>query len=185
MQRIAAAGGEVPLPPERMGRTDGDRRREARDRPTTEARPVGAVDPARVAPVSADRVASRSGVWRRIEGPQRPDWSRITSAGTTEIRVGSTQQRHFHDCDEYWLVFEGRAVVFVDGEIHRIGPGDMVCTETGKVHDILAVDEVLRMFWFEQEVFPGGIPGHRFETEEQRLGHPVVSLADWRDGDRG
>ena len=93
-----------------------------------------------------------------------PDYLRVDGAAVLSIyRPG--QIPHLREVTDEW-----RRVA------RAAGAGELL---------LLAVDEVLRMFWFEQEVFPGGIPGHRFETEEQRLGHPVVSLADWRDGDRG
>lgn len=128
-----------------------------------------------------DELEPRDGaVWRRIDGPRRPPWSRISSAGTTQVEEGGIFQRHHHDCDEYWLIYEGHGIAEVDGRIYEFGPGDMVCTETGKTHDVLAADGVIRMFWFEQEVFPGGVVGHRFSDPADVAGHRVMGIAEWR-----
>jgi mannose-6-phosphate isomerase-like protein (cupin superfamily) len=42
----------------------------------------------------------------------RPAWSRSTAVGI--LRVDSDHprfDRHYHDCDEYWLIFAGTARV--------------------------------------------------------------------------
>ena len=31
---------------------------------------------------------------------------------------------HFHDCDEYWIVFEGSGIAVSEGKIYEVGSGD-------------------------------------------------------------
>ena len=50
---------------------------------------------------------------RTISPHARPSWSDVTSAGVFRVEPDGRFDRHFHDCDEYWLVFAGRARVLV------------------------------------------------------------------------
>lgn len=118
--------------------------------------------------------ASRRNVWKRIEGDERPAWSDVTSTGTFRIEPGQTFDRHFHDCDEYWLIFEGRAIIEIDDERYAIEPGDIVCTEIGREHDFLQVFETVRGFWFEAVLIPGGRAGHLHRSPERAAGHRVL-----------
>jgi mannose-6-phosphate isomerase-like protein (cupin superfamily) len=117
---------------------------------------------------------SRRNVWKRIEGDERPGWSDVTSTGTFRIEPGQTFDRHFHDCDEYWLIFEGRAIIEIDNERYSIEPGDIVCTEIGREHDFLQVLETVRGFWFEAVLIPGGRAGHLHRSPERAAGHRVL-----------
>ena len=115
-------------------------------------------------------------VYRRMEPDERPEWSDVTSAGSAQLRPGQTFDPHYHDCDEYWLVYGGRALVSVGDERYIVGPGDIVCTNTGLVHDILAIDAVLEMFWFEGALVPDGRAGHLHRTPGEAAGHPIRTL---------
>ncbi len=117
-------------------------------------------------------------VWKRIEGDDRPAWSDVTSAGTFHARPGGTFDRHHHDCDEYWLIVEGRAVIEIDDERYEVESGDIVCTEIGREHDILQVIEPLSGFWFECATIPGGQAGHLHRSAERAAGHPVLGPGD-------
>lgn len=47
-----------------------------------------------------------------MDARTRPAWSRSTAVGI--LRVDSDHprfDRHYHDCDEYWLIFAGTARV--------------------------------------------------------------------------
>jgi mannose-6-phosphate isomerase-like protein (cupin superfamily) len=50
---------------------------------------------------------------------------------------------HYHDCNEYWLIFKGKAKVMSEGKEYYVKPGDIVCTRTGDEHDVLEVYEDL------------------------------------------
>ena len=118
--------------------------------------------------------ASRQNVWKRIEGEERPAWSDVTSTGTFQIQPGQTFDRHHHDCDEYWFIFEGRAVIEIDDERYTVEAGDIVCTEIGREHDFLQVFEPIRGFWFEAVLKPGGSAGHLHRSPERAAGHRVL-----------
>jgi mannose-6-phosphate isomerase-like protein (cupin superfamily) len=133
--------------------------------------------PRRTAPDGADGPAVDDIVIARTLGPDhRPAWSDVTSAGTFRVEPGGSFDRHFHDCDEYWLVFGGRARVAVDTTEYDVEPGDIVCTPTGTEHDVVAVAETLEAFWFEGRTPPGGRVGHLHRTEDEARGHVVPAL---------
>ena len=121
-------------------------------------------------------------VVQRLSPDSRPSWSDVTSAGVFRVEPGGRFDRHFHDCDEYWLVFEGRARVLVGARTYDVGPGDIVCTATGIVHDVVGVAESLEAFWFEGRTPGGGRIGHLHETPEDAAGHVVPRLADEGSG---
>ena len=56
---------------------------------------------------------------------------------------------HFHDCDEYWILFEGRGLAYSEGKPYLVGPGDCVATGMGHHHDLARVDEPIRAVYFE------------------------------------
>ena len=102
-----------------------------------------------------------------LSAANRPDWCHATSAGVFRVPTeGGTFDCHYHDCDEYWLVFSGRAKVMSEGQEFYVRPGDIVCTQTGDEHDVLEVYEDLAAFWFEDETPPGA--GQATCTERRR-----------------
>lgn len=116
-------------------------------------------------------------VFRRLSLEDRPPWSDVTSAGFTRVVAGGTFDPHFHDCDEYWFIISGHAIARIEDERFELGPGDILCTEIGRLHDVLAVDDVLEMVWFEAHLAPGGRDGHLHRSETDAAGHPVERLA--------
>ena len=122
--------------------------------------------------------ASGQNVWKRIEGEDRPTWSDVTSTGTFHIVAGQTFDRHHHDCDEYWFIFEGRAVIEIDEERYTVEAGDIVCTQIGREHDFLQVLEPISGFWFESRLIPGGRAGHLHRSPDRAAGHTVLGAGD-------
>jgi mannose-6-phosphate isomerase-like protein (cupin superfamily) len=119
---------------------------------------------------------------RTLSPDARPEWSDVTSAGTFRVEPNGRFDLHYHDCDEYWLIFAGRARVLVGSQTYEVGPGDIVCTPTGTEHDVVAVAETLEAFWFEAATPPGGRIGHLHRTPEAAKGHDVPLLDDTNPG---
>ena len=115
-------------------------------------------------------------VVQRLSVDARPSWSDVTSAGVFRVEPGGRFDRHFHDCDEYWLLFHGRARVLVGEATYEVGAGDIVCTPAGTVHDIIGVYDELEGFWFEGPTPQGGRIGHLHLKEEDAAGHDVPAL---------
>jgi mannose-6-phosphate isomerase-like protein (cupin superfamily) len=117
----------------------------------------------------------------RMIDARRPAWSKVTAAGIFRIpREGGRFDRHYHDCDEYWLVFRGRARVLSEDLEYLVGPGDIVCTQAGEEHDVLAVAEDLEAFFWEDVLPHGGQRGHLHRTPADKAGHDVATFAAGR-----
>jgi mannose-6-phosphate isomerase-like protein (cupin superfamily) len=112
-------------------------------------------------------------VAQRLSPDARPSWSDVTSAGTFRVAANGRFDRHYHDCDEYWLVFSGRALVVVGTTTYAVGAGDIVCTPADTEHDVVAVSETLEAFWFEARTPTGGRIGHLHRTPKDAQGHDV------------
>jgi len=69
-------------------------------------------------------------------------------------------ESHFHDCDEWYFVLEGRMTVRSEGVVYEMGKGDVLFTAMGDEHEILEVQEDVRMFWLEGPLRGEKRPGH-------------------------
>ena len=70
---------------------------------------------------------------------------------------------HFHDCDEYWIIFQGTAEAVTEGKHFPIGPGDCVATGMGHHHDIPIAHGVYRAVYFETTMEGRKRHGHLWE----------------------
>jgi len=70
---------------------------------------------------------------------------------------------HFHDCDEYWILFEGSGVAVSEGKHYEVGPGDCVATGTRHHHDFPIVHEPVRAVYFETTMMGEKRRGHLWE----------------------
>lgn len=70
---------------------------------------------------------------------------------------------HFHDCDEYWIIFEGRGVAVSEGISYDVGPGDCIATGMGHHHDMPAASEPVRGVFFETTMEGQKRRGHLWE----------------------
>ena len=70
---------------------------------------------------------------------------------------------HFHDCDEYWILYEGAGVAVSEGKRYEIGPGDCVATGMGHHHDFPQVTQPVRAVYFETTMEGAGRRGHLWD----------------------
>jgi mannose-6-phosphate isomerase-like protein (cupin superfamily) len=70
---------------------------------------------------------------------------------------------HYHDCDEYWVVWAGRGVAVSEGHEYDVGPGDCVATGMGHHHDFPQVQEPVRAVYFETTLEGAKRRGHLWE----------------------
>ena len=81
---------------------------------------------------------------------------------------------HYHDCDEYWIVFEGRGTAVSEGVTYDVGPGDCLATGMGFHHDFPRVREPVRAVYFETTMEGqkrrGHLWNHTHGIAEPRLG---------------
>lgn len=70
---------------------------------------------------------------------------------------------HFHDCDEFWVIYEGRGVAVTEGKHYEVGAGDCVAIGMGHHHDFPKVHEHVRAIWFETTLEGRKRRGHLWE----------------------
>jgi mannose-6-phosphate isomerase-like protein (cupin superfamily) len=57
--------------------------------------------------------------------------------------------RHYHDCDEYWIVLEGAGTVVLDDRHAAVGVGDCFAIGMGHPHDLPEVSAPVKAVFFE------------------------------------
>ena len=67
---------------------------------------------------------------------------------------------HYHDCDEFWILFEGSGLVVSEGVAYEVEAGDCVATRRGHHHDFPRVYETVRGVYVETTL-----------EGEKRVGH--------------
>jgi mannose-6-phosphate isomerase-like protein (cupin superfamily) len=70
---------------------------------------------------------------------------------------------HYHDCDEYWVVWVGRGEAVSEGQMYDVVPGDCVATAMGHHHDVPRVSEPLHGVYFETTLRGAKRRGHLWE----------------------
>lgn len=83
---------------------------------------------------------------------------------------------HYHDCDEYWLLLDGRGTVVVNGEMAEMRRGDCLCIGMGRRHDLANAPEPIRAVYFETSLQRGKRIGHLWEHT-----HGPAEPAEGRD----
>lgn len=71
--------------------------------------------------------------------------------------------RHYHDCDEYWIIVNGSGVCVSEGRHYEVGPGDCVATRMGHHHDFPIVHEAVTAVYFETTLRGQKRRGHLWE----------------------
>lgn len=56
---------------------------------------------------------------------------------------------HYHDCDEYWIVFTGRGKAVSEGITYDVEVGDCIATGRGHHHDFPFVQQDVAAVFFE------------------------------------
>jgi mannose-6-phosphate isomerase-like protein (cupin superfamily) len=98
---------------------------------------------------------------------EKPDWVRWSNFGFARLESADQLRRHYHDADEYWLVYSGRARVLSEEIEYELGPGDILCTRMGDEHDVLEVLEApFECIWIEDVLRGQKRPGHLYRNNE-------------------
>ncbi|MBO0985199.1 AraC family ligand binding domain-containing protein [Rathayibacter sp. SD072] len=115
------------------------------------------------------------GTW--LHPGDRPDWCAVGTIGRFAVGLeGGRFDRHHHDDHEVWFFAEGKGRILVDGAERYVQAGDIVLTQAGDVHDIVAVYEPLRGFFTETGLPAGGRTGHLHADDADAAGHDVPAL---------
>jgi len=117
-------------------------------------------------------------VHKGLGSGNRPDWCDVTSAGIFKVPRDGRFDCHYHDFEEYWLIFNGRAKIMSEDKMYIVEKGDIVCTAAGDEHDVIEVYEDLEGFWFEGPCPPGRRVGHLHKSPELAAGHVVSGIEE-------
>jgi mannose-6-phosphate isomerase-like protein (cupin superfamily) len=143
-----------------------------------------------------------SGVFRQVlDASERPEWAAQAMESTGNFRIEPGTDRdpiwdeeaqiadygrfdpHYHAAHEFWFISKGRGIIRIGDDEHAFGPGQIICIEGGKLHDVIAAHETVEGFWF-QTAWPAdvpmpesGLPSHQHPTPEDAHGHVVKKLS--------
>jgi len=67
---------------------------------------------------------------------------------------------HYHDCDEYWIIYRGKAIAVSEKIVYTISAGDCLVTGHGHHHDMPEVLEILFGIYFETTLMGQKRRGH-------------------------
>jgi mannose-6-phosphate isomerase-like protein (cupin superfamily) len=56
---------------------------------------------------------------------------------------------HYHDCDEYWIIYSGLGKAVSEGKSYELQAGDCLATGMGHHHDFSTVREPVKAVYFE------------------------------------
>jgi mannose-6-phosphate isomerase-like protein (cupin superfamily) len=71
--------------------------------------------------------------------------------------------RHYHDCDEYWIIVAGAGTASSEDVLYDVGPGDCVATRMGDHHDFPLVEQPVSAVFFETTMRGRRRRGHLWE----------------------
>jgi mannose-6-phosphate isomerase-like protein (cupin superfamily) len=81
-----------------------------------------------------------------------PEWGLVLfEAGRKNIT-----ELHYHDCDEFVFMIEGRCVMRSEGVLYTLEKGDVLVTRMGDEHELLEILEDTVYFWACTELRGGG-----------------------------
>jgi mannose-6-phosphate isomerase-like protein (cupin superfamily) len=72
-----------------------------------------------------------------------------TKGDPVTYRKNTAVDRHYHDCDEYWIMLEGNGQVVVDDRHATVTTGDCLCIGMGHPHDFAFTETEVRAVFFE------------------------------------
>jgi len=115
---------------------------------------------------------------------KKPEWSRFSNCGLYKLSRGEKEEDyHFHDCDEYFIITEGKGILLLEGKEYSIVAEDCVCIPMGGKHQILEVLEDLTLVWIYDELRGERRKGHIPVKGEEKevLYTKIVKLGRWKD----
>lgn len=115
----------------------------------------------------------------------KPYWSKISNCGLYKVPQGKGEKDyHYHDCDEYFIVTEGKGKLLLEGKEYEIVSRDCVCIPIGGKHQILKALEDLTYVCIYDELKGKKRKGHILSQERDKCILPVklIKMGHWRKG---
>ncbi len=94
----------------------------------------------------------------------------FNSWGLARFNAGQKNitELHYHDCDEFIFIIEGRCVMRSEGILYTLEKGDVLVTRMGDEHELLEILEDTVCFWVETELRGQKQPGHLHHNGQRR-----------------
>ena len=73
---------------------------------------------------------------------------------------------HYHDCDEFVFMIDGRCVMRSEGTLYTLEPGDVLVTRMGDEHELLEILEDTVYFWCCGELMGKKREGHLHRPDD-------------------
>jgi mannose-6-phosphate isomerase-like protein (cupin superfamily) len=102
----------------------------------------------------------------RVEG----HWDHTIRSEICMFRPGNPCDMHYHDGDEYWVVFRGHFNIDYHGLKVPTKPGELLCFGKGYEHGLVELDEVMQAIVLAMPLEDGQRDGH---LNRERNGDPV------------
>jgi mannose-6-phosphate isomerase-like protein (cupin superfamily) len=77
-----------------------------------------------------------------------PDWSEVSQYGVNTLEAGDEVELHFHDCNEYWIIVQGKGVATSENRSYELGPGDMLLTKAGDSHSLTVTERMVAVYFY-------------------------------------
>lgn len=72
---------------------------------------------------------------------------------------------HYHDFDEYWILYEGKGKAVSEGVTYEVSTNDCIATKMGHYHDFPVVYETIKGIWFETTLLGQKRLGHLWKKK--------------------
>jgi mannose-6-phosphate isomerase-like protein (cupin superfamily) len=95
-----------------------------------------------------------------------PELSEFSSFGVFKLKRGDTTEPHYHDCDEWWIITQGHALIATEGEEHEVERGHMIFTPSGEEHEVKEVYRALEGVYIEGPLVGKKRRGHLHHPED-------------------
>ena len=76
-------------------------------------------------------------------------------------------ESHYHDCDEFVFMIEGKCLMRSEGVLHTLEKGDVLVTRMGDEHELLEIIEDTTYFWACTELRGERRPGHLHHQDHE------------------
>ena len=81
----------------------------------------------------------------------------------TDYPRNASFDNHYHDCDEYWIIYRGSGTAYSEGVRYEVKPGDCVATGRGYHHDFPICEKTVGAVYLETTLAGKKRGGHLWE----------------------